>query len=65
MNELDLLSKLEPVQADIDAGRGEEDALFKERTRPLDGLRVVPAPAVPEADAPAKEKEPAATNVFP
>jgi len=65
MNEVDVLSKLEPVQADIDAGRGDEDALFAERTRLLDGLRVVPAPAVPAAAAPAKEERPAATKIFP
>jgi hypothetical protein len=36
------------VQAQLDAGRGEQSELFKRRTELLDGLRVVP-PLVPAA----------------
>lgn len=43
MDDLALLRELETVQAQLDAGEGDEAALFKERTRLLDGLRVVPA----------------------
>ncbi len=44
MNDIALLAELEALQAKLDAKTGEEDALFKERTRLLDGLRIVPAP---------------------
>jgi len=36
------LTELESVQAQLDAGRGKEGALFVQRTQLLDGLRVVP-----------------------
>lgn len=69
MNDLGLLSKLELVQADIDARRGDEDALFKERTRLLDGLRIVPAPATASeatiSPEPAKDDRPASTDQIP
>ena len=65
MDDLALLGELESVQARLDAGRGEEAELFKERTRLLDGLRLMPAPAaVPAAlvtPGPAKDEKPAAT----
>jgi len=69
MDDLALLGELASVQAKIDADRGEEAELFKERTRLLDGLRLVPAPAaVPAAlisPEPAKDKKPAATDDYP
>jgi hypothetical protein len=43
-----VLAELEAVQAQLDAGRGEQSELFKRRTELLDGLRVVP-PLVPAA----------------
>jgi hypothetical protein len=46
MDDLALLVELEAVQVQLDAGRGEQAALFGQRTKLLDGLRVVP-PLVP------------------
>lgn len=66
MDDLALRSELESVQAGIDAGRGEESELFKERTRLLDGLRLMPVPAaVPAASigpGPAKDEKATATH---
>jgi hypothetical protein len=45
IDDLALLRELETLQQQLDAGQGDEAALFKERSRLLDGLRVVPAPA--------------------
>jgi hypothetical protein len=42
-DDLALLRELETLQQQLDTGQGDEAALFKERTRLLDGLRVVPA----------------------
>ncbi|RPI47572.1 MAG: hypothetical protein EHM59_03875 [Betaproteobacteria bacterium] len=63
MNDVALLVELESVQAKLDAG-GDEGQLLKERTRLLDGLRLVPAPAAVPG-APANEEKPAATDRFP
>lgn len=41
-DDLALLRDLETLQQQLDTGQGDEAALFKERTRLLDGLRVVP-----------------------
>jgi hypothetical protein len=61
MDDIALLAELESVQAKLDAGSGEEGQLLKQRTRLLDGLRLVQAPAaVPGARA--KETSPAATD---
>jgi hypothetical protein len=43
MDDFALLGELEAVQAQLDAGSGSEAALLAERTRLLDGLRIVPA----------------------
>lgn len=40
-----LLLELDAAQAQLDAGSGEQSRLFDERTRLLDGLRVLPSPA--------------------
>lgn len=40
-----LLLEFDAAQAQLDAGSGEESRLFDERTRLLDGLRVLPSPA--------------------
>jgi hypothetical protein len=61
MNDIALLADLESVQAKLDAGSGDEGKLLKERTRLLDGLRVVPAPAA-ISGARAKDRRPAATD---
>jgi hypothetical protein len=45
-DDLALLRELEALQQQLDVGQGDEAALFKERTRLLDGLRVVPAATV-------------------
>jgi hypothetical protein len=42
MDDRALLLELEAVQAQLDAGSGEEARLFDERIRLLDGLRIVP-----------------------
>ena len=61
MNDIALLAELEAVQAKLDAESGDEGQLLKERTRLLDGLRLVSAPAaVPGARA--KDRSPAATD---
>lgn len=44
LNDMVLLRELESVQAELDARLGDEEWLLKERTRLLDGLRVVPPP---------------------
>jgi hypothetical protein len=52
-DDLTLLGELEPVQAMIDAGKGDEGVLFEQRTRLLDGLRLMPtmsARELPESD---------------
>jgi len=43
MDDLTLLVELEAVQVQFDAGRGEQSELFRQRTKLLDGLRVVPS----------------------
>ena len=45
LDDLQLLTELESLQAKADAKSRNETALLKERTRLLDGLRVVPPPA--------------------
>jgi hypothetical protein len=60
-NDIALLAELEAVQAKLDAESGDEGQLLKERTRLLDGLRLMPAQAaLPGARA--REKRPAATD---
>ena len=49
LNDMALLRELELVQAELDARIGDEEWLLKERTRLLDGLRVVPPPPEPAA----------------
>jgi len=46
MDDLALLRELDTLQQQLDAGQGDETAPFKERTRLLDGLRVVPASTI-------------------
>lgn len=64
MNDIALLIELESVQAKLVSGSGDDVPLFQERTRLLDGLRIVPDPApIPSASTspgPAKNRKPAA-----
>lgn len=49
IDDLTLLREIEALQQQLDAGQGDEAALFDERTKLLDGLRVMPAgTAAPE-----------------
>jgi hypothetical protein len=48
-DDLMLLSELEPLQAMIDAGKGDEAVLLEQRTRLLDGLRLMPTMSAHEA----------------
>jgi hypothetical protein len=58
MDDIALQTALESVQAKLDAGSADEGQLLKERTRLLDGLRIVPAPAnVPGARNKARERD--------
>lgn len=52
LDDLAMLRELELLQARLDAGQGDQAAVFAERTRLLDGLRVVPSPPpqAPRAD---------------
>jgi hypothetical protein len=61
MNDIALLAELESVQAKLDAESGDEGHLLKERTRLLDGLRLLPASAATPG-ARAKDRRPAATD---
>jgi hypothetical protein len=45
MNDMALLAQLDTIQTKRDAGSADERGLLKERTRLLDGLRIVPPPA--------------------
>ena len=44
LNDMAMLRELDAVQRELDARLGDEEWLLKERTRLLDGLRVVPPP---------------------
>ena len=44
LDDLALLGELEAVQADYGAGRVDEEQMLKQRTKLMDGLRLVPSP---------------------
>jgi hypothetical protein len=62
VHDLALLDEVELVQAKIDTSSGDEEALFEERSRLLDGLRLVPVPSAGSNAPPLKDNQGAGTK---